>query len=87
MEEIYDSVLMEIRKSSPEGLTDKLQCAFTTTTKLTKLFSSAILLNHICEPKAVSVNLQEGIYGLRRVHMGGKIEDWQRLIWKTIKLS
>jgi hypothetical protein len=39
------------------------------------------------ESKNVSLELIAGIFGIQKVHMGGRVEDWERLIWKLLKLS
>ena len=47
MEEIYDSILLEIRKSAIQGIPEKIESTFSTSTKLKKLYSASIIANHI----------------------------------------
>ena len=72
---------MAIRKNTTEGATKNFEADFSTTDKFFHFLSTASIMNAF--QKYFSYTRGICVCGIQNVHMGGTLEDWERLIQKV----
>lgn len=78
-------MIEEIKINTTKDVTSKLECDFSTTSRIQKLLSTAVIMNTYknyfeydrCIPGC----------GIQKVHFGGTLKDWKWLKTKTEQLS
>jgi len=67
-----------IKKNTTEGVTAKLECNFSTTERLQKIISTAIVMNTY--KKYFEYERFATLCGISNVHFGGTLEDWKKVV-------
>ena len=70
-------MIIEIKKNTAEGVTAKFECDFSTTSRVERMLSTATIMNTYKKYFEFERIIPE--CGIRNVHLGGTLEDWQRL--------
>jgi hypothetical protein len=76
-EEFFDKVIKVIRETTVKGVTENLECNFSSTDKFSLVMSTAIVMNTF--KKYFKYIRLGGSCGIVNIHMGGKLEDWENL--------
>lgn len=76
-QEFYENVILEIRKNTHKGITEKLECNFTSTGYFERVFSTAIVMNSF--KKYFDYTRMGGECGIQNIHMAGTLDDWMKL--------
>lgn len=77
-------MIIAIRENTNPGVTEKLECDFSSTNEFSKVMSTSIIMNGF--KKYFDYTRMGGGCGIVNFHMGGKLEDWQNLEKKLLLL-
>jgi hypothetical protein len=84
-EEFFDKVITTIREKTVEGVTEHLECNFSTTDKFSLVMSTAIIMNTF--KKYFTYTRMGDACGIVNIHMGGTLDDWEKLEKKLAYLK
>ena len=70
-------MIEEIKKNTVQKVTSNLECDFSSTDKFAKIMSTATIMNSF--KKFFEYEMEGAGCGIVRIHMGGSLEDWERL--------
>ena len=73
-----------IKKNTNEGVIQRFEGNFTTTGRVEKIISTAVILN-TCQ-KFFSFGRCMTECGIQNVHFGGTLDDWKSVLTKTLSL-
>jgi len=74
-----------VKKNTTEGVTAKFECDFSTTGRVQRILSTAIVMNTYKQYFAYGRCIP--LCGIQNVHFGGTLEDWKSLCKKIENLS
>ncbi len=74
-------MIEEIKKNTTKGVTETFECDFSTTGRVQKIISTAVIMNTY-KKYLVYGRMRTGC-GIQNVHFGGTLGDWQRVLEKT----
>jgi hypothetical protein len=84
-DEFFTLMIEEIEKNTTEGVTQKFGANFTTTGRLERVFSTAIVMNTF--QKYFKYGRCIPLCGIQNVHFGGTLSDWKSVLAKTQALT
>ena len=77
-------MIEEIKKNTTKGGTEKFECNFSTTGRIQKVISTAVVMN--VYKKYFNYGRCIPGCGIRNIHFGGTLEDWKMVKVKTENL-
>lgn len=75
----------EIKKNTTEGVTEKFESNFTTTGRVERILSTAIVMNTY--KQYFDYDRFMTCCGIQNMHFGGTLEDWKSVFDKTNALA
>jgi hypothetical protein len=76
-EEFLEKVIDQIKDKTVNGVTENLECDFSSTDKFSRFLSTAMVMNTFKKYFAYTNN--DMACGVQKIHMGGCLEDWMSL--------
>ncbi len=83
--QFFEGIIEAIRKNTNQGVTQNLECNFSSSGLFEKTFSTAIIMNSF--KKYFDYERGMGGCGIQNAHLGGTLQDWELLLSKLLKLK
>jgi hypothetical protein len=80
-DDFFTLMIDQIKKNTPEGVTAKFECDYSTTQRVQRIFSTAVVMNTYKQYFQYTACC--GDCGIQNIHFGGTLEDWKRVQAKT----
>ena len=76
-EEFFEKMIVLIKEKSVKGVTEHLECDFTSTDTFSRFLSTAMVMN--AYQKYYDYTRMICICGIQNMHMSGELQDWEKL--------
>jgi hypothetical protein len=76
-DDFFEGIIRAIRDKTVKGVTENLECDFTSTDQFSTVLSTAIVMNTL--KNYFNYLILRGGCGIVNIHMGGTLEDWEKL--------
>jgi hypothetical protein len=83
--QFFTEIIQQIKNNTTKGVSDKIECDFSTTGRVERLLSTAVIMEtykHYFDYERVIPEC-----GIQKIHLGGKLEDWEKLEKKLAALA